>query len=134
MCYWGLYQSLVMRHSLGPGYAGQALASAVRLKDHATRAEQLYIQAAISTNDAIKAGSANSHSVDKKEIEILRQLVEENPNDIQAKIFLAIALRDGLRRNGEPASWHKRNHCHTPGNPSGSTKGLRCQSLLDSRY
>ena len=35
--YWGLYQSLIMRHSLGFGCADQDLASAVRLKDHATK-------------------------------------------------------------------------------------------------
>jgi hypothetical protein len=80
MCYWGLYQSLIMRHSLGSGYADQALVSAVRLKDHVTRAEQLYIQAASATNDALKASDPESHADDKKEIAAWRQLVQENPN------------------------------------------------------
>jgi tetratricopeptide (TPR) repeat protein len=102
MCYWGLYQSLIMRHSLGSGYADQALASAVRLKDHATRPEQLYIQAAGATNDALKATGPESHTDDKKEIAVWRQLVQENPNDIQAKIFLANAARDGYDETGEP--------------------------------
>jgi tetratricopeptide (TPR) repeat protein len=102
MCYWGLYQSLVMRHSLGHGYADQALASAVRLKDHTTKSEQLYIQAASASNNAMKSGDATDH---KKEIAIWRQLVEENPNDIQAKIFLSNAVSDGYDgydETGEP--------------------------------
>jgi tetratricopeptide (TPR) repeat protein len=102
MCYWGLYQSLIMRHSLGSGYADQALVSAVRLKDHATRTEQLYIQAASATNDALKATGPESHTDDKREIAVWRQLVQENPNDIQAQIFLANAVRDGYDETGEP--------------------------------
>ena len=102
MCFWGLYQSLIMRHSLGSGYADQALVSAVRLKDHATRPEQLYIQAASATNDVLKATGPESHTDDKKEIAVWRQLVEENPNDIQARIFLANAVRDGYDETGEP--------------------------------
>lgn len=102
MCYWGLYQSLIMRHSLGSGYADQALASAVRLKDHATRPEQLYIQAASATNDALKTAGPDRHTDNKQEIAIWRQLVVENPNDIQAKIFLSNAVRDGYDDTGEP--------------------------------
>jgi len=102
MCYWGLYQSLIMRHSLGSGYADQALASAVRLKDDATRPEQLYIQAASATSDALKTAGPDGHTDDKKEIAVWRQLVEENTNDIQAKIFLANAVRDGYDETGEP--------------------------------
>jgi tetratricopeptide (TPR) repeat protein len=102
MCYWGLYQSLIMRHSLGSGYADQALESAVRVKDHATKPEQLYIQAASTAKDAIKAASADGHTDNKREIAIWRQLVEENPHDIQAKIFLSNAVRDGYDETGEP--------------------------------
>jgi tetratricopeptide (TPR) repeat protein len=102
MCYWGLYQSLIMRHSLGSGYADQALASAVRLKDHATRPEQLYIQAAGASNEALKTAGPDGHTNNKKEIGVWRQLVEENSNDIQAKIFLADAVRDGYDETGDP--------------------------------
>ena len=30
MCYWGLYQALMFRHSMGTAYSDEALASAVK--------------------------------------------------------------------------------------------------------
>ena len=55
MCYWGLYQALIFRSSDANAYADQALADAVRLKDHAGKAEQLYIEAAVAGDEAAKA-------------------------------------------------------------------------------
>jgi hypothetical protein len=52
MCYWGLYQALMFRHSMGTAYSDQALTSAVNLKDHAGKTEQLYIKAAVSSGGA----------------------------------------------------------------------------------
>src|SRR5260370_15499527 len=46
MCYWGLYQALMFRHSMGTGYSEQALAGAVKLKDQAGGEGQLYIEGA----------------------------------------------------------------------------------------
>jgi tetratricopeptide (TPR) repeat protein len=102
MCYWGLYQALMFRHSMGNAYSGEALAAAVKLKDHASKAEQLYIEAAVEANDASKAESMEGPSHDEKQIALWRQLVKEYSNDLQAKIFLSGTLRDGYDEAGEP--------------------------------
>ena len=102
MCYWGLYQALMFRHSMGTAYSDQALESAVNLKDHAGKAEQLYIEAAIAGNDAAKTTSEEDRSTNEKEIIVWRQLVKEYPSDLQAKIFLSNSLRDGYDDAGEP--------------------------------
>ncbi len=101
MCYWGLYHALVFRNNAGSAYSAQALASAVRLKDHAGKADKLYIEAAVAANDAAKAGADGRHD-DTKEIAIWRRLVKESPGDLQAKIFLSGAVRDGYDEAGEP--------------------------------
>ena len=102
MCYWGLYQALIFRHNMGDAYSGEALAAAVKLKDHASKAEQLYIEAAVAANDASKSQSSEGPPNREKEIAIWRQLVKEYPNDLQAKIFLSGTLRDGYDDAGEP--------------------------------
>jgi tetratricopeptide (TPR) repeat protein len=102
MCYWGLYQALMFRHSMGTGYSDQALASAIKLKDHVSKAEQLYIEAAAAGNEAAKTAGDEGHSDDEKEIIVWRQLVKEYPGDLQAKIFLSSSLRDGYDDAGKP--------------------------------
>jgi tetratricopeptide (TPR) repeat protein len=102
MCYWGLYQALMFRHSMGTAYSEQALASAVILKDHAGKAEQLYIEASVAGSDAAKTAGEEVRSDNQKEIIIWRQLVKEYPSDLQAKIFLSSTLRDGYDDAGEP--------------------------------
>jgi tetratricopeptide (TPR) repeat protein len=102
MCYWGLYQALMFRNGGEEGYADQALASAVRLKDKARAPERLYIEAAVAGDDARKAAGPEGTPDDEKEIAIWRRLVKENPQDLQAKIFLAGTLRDGYDEAGEP--------------------------------
>ncbi len=102
MCYWGLYQALMFRHSMGTAYSDQALAGAVRMKDHAGKAERLYIEAAVAANDAIKAAGAETRVDNVKEVAVWRQLVEKYPGDLQAKIFLSNSLRDGYDDAGEP--------------------------------
>jgi tetratricopeptide (TPR) repeat protein len=102
MCYWGLYQAQIFRHSLGTGYSEQSLASAVKLKDHAGKAEQLYIEAAVAGNDAVKAAGPDGRPDDEKEIAVWRRLVKEYPADLQAKIFLSGSVRDGYDDAGEP--------------------------------
>jgi tetratricopeptide (TPR) repeat protein len=102
MCYWGLYQALIFRHSGDSGYAQQALANAVRLKDHASKQERLYIEAAVAASDADKAAGPEGKPDNTKEIAIWRDLVKQYPNDLQAKIFLSGSLRDGYDDAGEP--------------------------------
>lgn len=102
MCYWGLYQALIFRHNGASGYSQQALASAVRLKNHANKAEKLYIDAAVAADEADKAAAPGEDPDPAKEVAIWRQLVKENPNDPQAKIFLAGSLQDGYTPAGEP--------------------------------
>jgi hypothetical protein len=95
MCYWGLYQALMFRQSTETAYSEQALASAVKLKDHAGKAERLYIEAAIAANDAAKAAGGEDRPSNEKETAVWRQLVKKYPNDLQARIFLSNNLRDG---------------------------------------
>jgi tetratricopeptide (TPR) repeat protein len=102
MCYWGLYQALMFRHSMATGYSEQALANTVRLKEHAGKAGQLYIEAAVAASEAEKAAGPDGHSDNNKEIAVWRRLVQENPADLQAKIFLAGSVRDGYEDDGEP--------------------------------
>ena len=45
MCYWGIYQAEIFRHSSSKHFADAALAKAVSLKGHASKAERLYIEA-----------------------------------------------------------------------------------------
>jgi tetratricopeptide (TPR) repeat protein len=107
MCYWGLYQALIFRHSLGTAYSEQALASAVNLKDHAGKTEQLYIEAAVAGSDAAKTASEDVRSDREKEIALWRRLVKESPSDLQAKIFLSNSLGDGYDDAGEPKKGKK---------------------------
>ena len=102
MCFWGLEQAILFRHSEGSAYSDQALASAVKLKSKAGKQEQLYIEAAIAANDAATAQRAGSPANNDKEIAVLRQLVKKYPKDTQAKIFLSSAVRDGYTDAGEP--------------------------------
>lgn len=102
MCYWGLYRALMFRTNTPTSYSEQALASAVRLKNKVRKNEQLYIEAAIVGNDAIKAAAGDGNADDAKVIAVWRRLVKKSPADLQAKIFLAGSLRDGYDENGEP--------------------------------
>jgi tetratricopeptide (TPR) repeat protein len=101
MCYWGLYHALMFRTSAPTSYTEQALASAIRLKNKSRKNEQLYIEAAMTENDAAKAaGDGNGDNA--KVIAVWRSLVKKSPADLQAKIFLSGSLRDGYDENGEP--------------------------------
>ena len=101
MCYWGLYRALMFRTGTPTFYSEQALANAIRLENKSRKNEQLYIAAAMTENDAAKAaGDGNGDNA--KVIAVWRSLVKKSPADLQAKIFLAGALRDGFDENGEP--------------------------------
>ncbi len=102
MCYWGLYQALMFRHSVATGYSDQALAGAVKLKDKVGKQEQGYIEAAIAASVAAKVAGAGEKTDNENEIAIWRRMVKEYPTDLQAKIFLSGSVRDGYDDAGEP--------------------------------
>jgi tetratricopeptide (TPR) repeat protein len=86
MCYWGLHKAESFFHSTAQGYAGQALAQAAALKEHAGARERLYIDASVAHDEAMHNAGARS-----REQEILRKLVADFPEDLQARILLANA-------------------------------------------
>ncbi len=101
MCWWGLAGAENMRGDEGSDvYGKKALAEAMKLKDHASGTDKLYIEAA----DA----SARAKGEDKsEEIEILRKLVKKAPQDIEARIYLAGAVGNGYDDKGEPKDGQK---------------------------
>ncbi len=78
MCYWGLYKAESFYHSTAKGYANQALATAVSLKEKVSKRERLYIEATFAAKEA------NKHAA-----ELWRTLANQDLNDVQARIFLS---------------------------------------------
>ncbi len=108
MCYWGVYQAETFRRSTAKHYAEQALAKAVSLKGHASKAERLYIEASAAHVAALKAAKGDDDKADQsKEIQLWRKLVKHSPKDLQARIFLAEALTDGYDDAGQPNAGQK---------------------------
>ena len=104
MCWWGLAQAEGFRHSDRQVYGKQALEKAVALKDRVTEPERLYIEAA-QAEEAIKKEA--KRGADKQEIAILKELVAKQPNDIEARLFLALTLENGYDHHGEPKNGEK---------------------------
>jgi tetratricopeptide (TPR) repeat protein len=104
MCYWGIYLAETFRHSSSKHFADAALAKAVSLKAHASKAERLYIEASVAHEaaDAEKDKKDQDNEGDSKEVPILRKLVKRSPKDTQARIFLAWSLMDGYDDDGKP--------------------------------
>ena len=101
MCWWGLAEAENMRGDDASGvYGKKAQAEAMRLKDHASATNKLYIEAA-DAEDRAKEGDRSEG------IPILRKLVKKAPQDIEAKIFLAGAVGDGYDDKGEPKAGQK---------------------------
>jgi len=100
MCYWGLAEVEGFRGGPGKVYGSAALAQAVKLKGHESGAGKMYIEAAEAEANA-KPG--DSHA----EIEVLRKLVKKHPEEMQARILLAITLQDGFDDKGEPKPGEK---------------------------
>jgi tetratricopeptide (TPR) repeat protein len=100
MCWWGLVKIEGFRGGPGRAYGAQALAEAVRLKGHTKSAEKLYIEAA-------EAASLAKNGDKTQEIAVLRKLVQKYPKDIEARIFLAVAVEDGYDDAGEPKAGEK---------------------------
>ena len=98
MCWWGLAQAQGFRNGDRHVYGKQALDKAVALKDRASEPERLYIEAAQAEQNARES----KHGLNKTEIAIFRQLVEKKPQDLEARLFLALSLEDGYDHGGEP--------------------------------
>jgi tetratricopeptide (TPR) repeat protein len=95
MCYWGLAQAEQFRGGPGKAYAKQSFDKAAQLEGKASKTDRLYIEAAL----AAAREEEGSHS---GSIAIYRRLVQKEPHDIEARIFLAEAVGDGYDDNGEP--------------------------------
>jgi len=100
MCWWGLSRAIEMREDEMSVYGKKALARAVELKSHAGAEGKLYIEAAA-------AAAAAKNDDRSAEIAILRTLVKKNPNDIEARIYLAGAVGNGYDDKGEPKPGQK---------------------------
>jgi len=117
MCFWGIYHAEAFR-GLEDGFAHAALLQAEKLAKQASPAEKLYIAAAKEEEKANLAakkkrgdspkenawnitGVAAPH-IDSKQTKILRRLAAMNPDDVQAKIFLAESLIDGFDKQAKP--------------------------------
>jgi tetratricopeptide (TPR) repeat protein len=78
ICYWGLYEALSFYHGNEMGYAPAALARSGELKDQANGRERRYIEAtAAAQTDRKKAG------------ELWRAIVQDYPDDLEARLYLA---------------------------------------------
>ena len=105
MCYWGIYHAELFTHSNAKYYAKQALAKAVSLQGHISKAERLYIEASEASEAADKSEKKDKN--ESKEIQLYRKLVKHNPADMQARIFLAEAVGDGYDDSGQPKAGQK---------------------------
>jgi tetratricopeptide (TPR) repeat protein len=102
MCYWGLYLAQSMRNSEDP-YAIEALKKAVSLKNHASKNERLYIEAADAGEKASRdPNNRSSDDEESDEIKILRKLVKRSPRDTHARMLLGWSLLDGYDDDGKP--------------------------------
>jgi tetratricopeptide (TPR) repeat protein len=106
MCYWGLYQAETFRRSSSKHFAEAALAKAVSLKGHASKAERLYVEASVAQEAAAK-DKKDDNVGESKEVQVWRKLVKHSPRDTQARIFLAEALLDGYDDDGKPRDGQK---------------------------
>ncbi len=107
MCYWGIYHAELFTHSNAKFYAKQALAKAVSLKRHVSKAERLYIEASEASEAADKSEKKNKNKNESKEVQLYRKLVKDNPKDLQARIFLAEAVGDGYDDSAQPNQGQK---------------------------
>jgi tetratricopeptide (TPR) repeat protein len=110
MCWWGLAQAERFREMDGHYYSNRAVAEAVRLKNHANAEGKLYIEAlAAQSAGEERRGTPTriDSNQDSQAVSILRTLVRKNPHDIEARIFLAVAVEDGFDDAGEPKPGQK---------------------------
>jgi tetratricopeptide (TPR) repeat protein len=110
MCYWGLSRALTNYHNLGGGYSSAALDKAVELKSHASKKEQLYIEATVEARAESSAAerAPSDPNAESKSTALWRQVVKKDRKDTQAKIFLAESLMSGFDDAGEPKAGTKK--------------------------
>jgi tetratricopeptide (TPR) repeat protein len=101
MCYWGLDQAESMRGGPEQSFGDQAIERAVRLERKASKTDRLYIEAARAQQRS-PLPSHQKAPPDGAAIAIFRKLVKKEPQDIEARIFLANAVGDGFDDKGEP--------------------------------
>ena len=106
MCYWGLYQAESFRNGKSKYFANQALSQAVSLKSHAGKTERLYIEAS-AAEAAEESDKKDKSTTESKKVQLYRKLIKRDPKDMQARIFLAVALMDGYDDDGQPRSGQK---------------------------
>ncbi len=95
MCYWGIYRAYKSNYRIETSYyQEQALAKAASLKNHAGKAERLYIEASAAAEAAGKSGQKENQKGAKEpeEVRLYRKLIKRDPKNTQARIFLANAL------------------------------------------
>jgi hypothetical protein len=107
MCYWGVYQAEKFRHSNSAYFADPALGKAVSLKGRVSKWERLYIEASAAAEATEKSEKEEKKTGDSKEVQLYRKLVRGNPEDTQARIFLANSLSDGYDDNDQPRAGQK---------------------------
>ncbi len=91
MCYWGLAQVEGFRGGPEKVYGTKALAKAVGLKGHESSVGKLYIEAA-ETSSKAKPGDS------KAEVEIYQKIIKKHPEELQARLFLALTHEDGYEK------------------------------------
>lgn len=90
ICFWGLYKAESFYHSTAQGYAGQAMAKAVSLKDRASARERMYIEATAAHEEAMRSPRPGPKLAE--ELDLWRKLASQYPEDTQARIFLSQAV------------------------------------------
>jgi tetratricopeptide (TPR) repeat protein len=100
MAQWGIATA-----DLNEARRSEALERARRLRARATPREQLYIDAAAVRDRGRRTAVQNNPSLGSTDRyrDALRRLVAVYPDDVHARLFLALALMDGYRSDGTPA-------------------------------
>jgi tetratricopeptide (TPR) repeat protein len=135
MCFWGLYEAESFYHSTAQGLAGEALRQASELKDHISARERLYIDAAVAHEKA--KHDPNPGPLYGEEQQLLRKIVEDYPNDTQARIFLAnaggkdsLAVLEGVLKDYPDDSAANHYYIHRLEGTDHPEKALRSAEIL----
>lgn len=97
MCQWGVYQAIEMRG----GHQTERKAALKRMEDLAPKAsdrERRYIHAIVAREEAKEDGKQEAYT------HAMEALVYDYPDDIDARLFLALSLEGGFDENDEPNS------------------------------
>jgi tetratricopeptide (TPR) repeat protein len=98
LCHWGVAEALEFRGHGHQDQVNEELAKAKELGAKATDHEQRYIRAANESHD--KKGE-EAHEAATKEME---SLVDHYPDDVEARLFLALSSNGGYDTKGDPRS------------------------------